>query len=289
MAEYRFQVLDIDTDLENKTVCIECSLDVDEDTVVSNVYLMQDSPRAIMPCTISVDGKEITLVLQEWPVPNCPYTLIIDDGIRSIVGDEIESALPFHITFSSAVLSKVKLLSPSNFSDIEDGDLAFSWQETGTPCTGKFYVEVGTENVFNNVVFKSVIDKSSDMTADGIYDAIIPEKKIADPGQYYMRIRAEGSDGYGEWSEIITFVRAKERPVVPNPQPKEEKIRPELPVVEDLTKEVSSDVSRETKKNPIVSPQRTVFDDVAPESFVIEFDEPIDTTNATYRVERRNS
>lgn len=285
--ESRFQLLNMETSLKKRSIHLIFSLDIDEDSVVDNIYLMKISPRAVVPCSLVTDGRSIDVQLQEWPVPNTDYSLVVEPGkILSITGDVLENFLPITLTFKSEVTSDVKILSPSNF-DTVDGELSVTWQEIGNQPTQHYYLEAATDKTFNDLIVHEKIDKSAESNAKNCYSATLPELKEA--GQYYLRIRSEDDNGYGSWSDIVTVVIPKEKTVVPNPQP-EEKPRPELPEIVDYTKMESGTVEpgTVTEKQTLLTPKQVAINDALPESFEIHFANTISMDEHTVvKVERR--
>ena len=280
--EQRFQLLEIRRSLKEKLIRLTFSLDIDEETVPENIYLMQERPRKIVPCEIIPNGRIIDVKLKDWPIPNIRYSLVIEpERLLSITEDKLEHMLPIHIEFKSEVTSEIKILSPTNFEEIT-GDLKVVWQEIGVNPTQKYYLEVSTENVFYNLLTHAVIDKTIQPEAENKYMAELPSIKL--PGQYFIRIRAENEKEYGKWSKVISVVIPKEKVEIPNPQP-EDKAKPKGPEILDLTKTTPKEPVPE-KPSIVETAKQIVYEDL-PFSFDISFSVPISIDNATIKVERR--
>nr|DAP54852.1 MAG TPA: hypothetical protein [Caudoviricetes sp.] len=285
--EQHFQLLSISHSLKDKLIHLTFSLDIDEESVVDNIYLMQEKPRKIVPCKVIVDGRNIDVKLNDWPIPNIQYSLIIEPGkILSITEDKLEYLLPAHVEFKSEVTSEIKIISPSNFEEITDG-LKVRWKEIGVNPTLRYYVEISTENTFYNIVFNTVVDKTIQPCVENEYTVELPTIKT--PGQYYIRIRAENEKEYGRWSKIISVVLPKEKTVVPNPQP-EDKEKPKGPEILDLTKEPEKKKATPAlpeKPSIVETEKHVVYKDDLPSSFDISFTVPVSIEEATVRIERR--
>lgn len=277
--EQRFQLLSIRPSLKDKNIRLVFSLDIDEESVPENIYLMQSSPRTIIPCSLETDGKTVTVILRDWPVPNQDYSLVIEPGkILSITEDVLEETLPIRLRFKSEVTSKVSIIAPKNFSEIS-GSLTVSWKEIGEASTKNYYVEISTENVFCNLIKHAVVEKSIQPDASGTYSASFPE--IKESGQYFVRVRAESGKEYGSWSDTVTFVIPKEKTRVPNPQPEETK-RPSRPEIVDLTKENAAPKKEDAEE---VKRKKIAFEDL-PQNFTIDFPSTISIENAVVKIER---
>nr|DAK26692.1 MAG TPA: hypothetical protein [Caudoviricetes sp.] len=280
--EHRFQLITIKSSLKDKLIHLHFSLDLDEETVTDNVYLMQERPRKIVPCEVVVDGKSIDVKLTDWPIPNIKYSLVLEPGrILSITEDKLENILPIHVEFKSEVTSEIEIISPINFEEIT-GDVKVVWKEVGIHPTQKYYIEVSTENTFYNLISNAVIDKTIHPNAENKYTAELPSIKT--PGQYYIRVRAENEHEYGRWSKVVSIVLPKEKIVVPNPQPKEEKEKPKRPEIIDLTK---GPKKTEEKSSITETEKQIVYNDNIPAFFDIVFLSPISIDGATVKVERR--
>lgn len=241
MAEFKFSILSINTSLKDKSVFIECALDVDEDTVTPNtVILLNKTTNSIELYDAVVEGKIIQVLMKRWPEPGDEYTILIQGGIQSVVGDKLESTLMRSFTFKSEVTSNVAIVSPTNFEKISE--LKIVLNETGK-TTGNYYLEVAKENAFYNLTHHSEIIGKKELILTDL-----------EPGQYYVRARAFEGKEYGRWSETITFVYEKaastEQPSTTPEAPKKEDpiIDDTVPViiVDEVVKLLSSPVSGTT-------------------------------------------
>lgn len=237
-----FGIESIVNDLFERRIQITFSLDIDPDTATLDALIFcEKASGKIVPIDISVNRRVISLHLKEWPVAKLEYLLRIQSGsIRSIVDDELPDSIQRTIVFESDVLSTVRITSPSHHEELSE--LVIDWEEMPSEMNGSlvssYYLEVGKENVFYNVVYETMItDKQS-----------IQLKDIPD-GQYYIRIRAQKDKAYGRWSDVVTFIKRE----------REEKIEDEPIFIKEL----------KLIKKPASG--------VTPSSFVFAFDEEICT------------
>ena len=92
MATYVFGVSAVWASLTDQAVYIRFNLDIDEETTDdSDIYLMDRSARRVVPFTIEVNMDTVKLNLQEWATPNTAYSLVVQPGIQSVVGDELQN------------------------------------------------------------------------------------------------------------------------------------------------------------------------------------------------------
>lgn len=289
--EYRFQLIKIEASLKDKCVHLTFALDLDEDTVTDNIWLMSQKPSAVVPCDVITDGRTVDLKLNDWPVPEKNYTLVINPGkIKSITDETLETLVPYTVVFHSEVTSTVKILSPDNFAEMDDSDdIALEWQETGKELIRKYRVEIASDSSFVNIIQKASIDKAGSTNTS--FKAVLPRPESS--GQYYIRLRAENDSGYGPWSDTVSIVFPVKNTEVPNPQPEKEKERPGEPEIVDLVKDSAQNLSSASvpaasaSAATASSPQSFTYDDDLPEKFEIPLDEAIDIADATIVLKRK--
>lgn len=251
-----FGIIGIFTNLVDRTVQIEFTLDLDPDSAsLDSLVLCDKSTARIIPVNIAVSKKIITLHLQEWPEAEKEYLLRIQSGIRSIVDDELPDSLQRVIVFKSEVLSTVNVISPSHHEVLNE--LHIKWEEISIDgkeesLVSSYYLEIAKENAFYNIVRSTEITDRQEIQLTDIEE-----------GQYYLRIRAQKNGEYGRWSEVITFLVQEEN---------EDEETSEEPIFEEDLELVSQPVNGET-----------------PTSFIFVFDEEIDTENMPSIVVKRRS
>lgn len=194
MAEMQFSIIAVSASLLKKSIFIECSLDVDEDTVdSSNVILLDKTTNTIEMYEAYVDGKIIQLKLRNEPQPGHEYTLLIQASVESIVGDKLDTAFMRKLQFQSEVVSRVELIRPADFEKISSVKL--EWNEVGETLTGASQWQVAKENAFYNIAYETTVTGDTSI-----------ELPSLEEGQYYVRGRAVKGEEYGCWSEIKTFM-----------------------------------------------------------------------------------
>ena len=298
MARFNFCVTQIATDLQEQSVYVTCSADVDHDSAnEDSIYLMKRRAdghgKDAVPVDITIDGKEIRLHLKEWALPNDEYILIVQNNICGVVDDpsyKLETSLLRNVVFDSAVTSEVRIISPISFTEV-DSSVSVSWKEAGKTTEGTFYVETATENAFYNIVRRTLISKEQAKAClkDGIYSLAYGE--ILNPGQYYIRIRAQRSingekDGdYGKWSEIVTFIvkgdkttPSKPPAADPEPKPAPEK-KSDLPEIEDLTEGTGKSGTSAAENTIVPEYMKSI-----PEAFLIAILQPVDISAASVKL-----
>lgn len=271
MAEINFSVIAIQASLKEKSVFIECTLDVDEDTVSgSSLIILNKTTNMVELYDATVDGHMIQAKLRNDPQPGDAYTILVQGTIESIVGDKLESALMREFQFESEVTSEVTLLSPANFEKIHAVKLA--WEETGENLTGSFEWQIAKENAFYNIVYSTTVSDVSSIELPDI-----------EPGQYYVRGRAIKNQDYGRWNETSTFLfeapektdDAKDASDPDTPEPP-----PTSPTDDDSDPLIiveQEEIHIEEKPTNGVTPK---------ESFTFSFSEDIDITNLDIKVYR---
>ena len=283
MAHYKFVVLSAETSLKEQSIFINCSLDIDEESInADNLFLLDNSTKAAVPFETEVDGRTIQLKLVNWASPNGEYTLFIEKGILSVTEQELESSIIRKLVFKSEVISDVKIRSPFNFEELS-GETKITWYETGTKNPEKtYFIQIGKENAFYNIVYESFIDLTGEEIEeenpeDHIYSAVF--KEIAEAGQYYVRIRAQRKDGqYGSWSKVVTFDRNLPKEETSGQiEPDDTPAPSEGPQIIDYTKE-------EPAVTFALEYERYTED--TPEDFEIKFPVNIDITEAEMIIKR---
>lgn len=199
MAEYEFGIIGVEPSFKEQSVFIYFNLDLDPDTIDhKNIYLVyldkKLNANKAVNYNLITHGDFIQLKLDDWAVPNDEYTLLIQPGISSITGVNLDSALIRNFSFKTDVTSKIKILSPSNYQKISN-NFTCKWKEIGDTLENNFYLEIDKNNLFNLNPIKTTISSKKKFST-----------KIKENGQYYLRIRSIKGDEYGYWSDIVTFL-----------------------------------------------------------------------------------
>lgn len=279
MAEYVAQLLSAVSDLKKKTIELSFSLDVDEDTVNGDtIYLLHYKTQGIVPLSYEVDEKKVIATVKSDIHPNEKYYLSITNELKTITDDPFEPVKGLTVTFNGSVVSNVEIVSPKDFEAI-DGDILIRWHESGEKLEHMYELEIAGDNAFGNIVYHTTVPSTNE-----IAQYKVPALK--EYGQYYIRIRAISSEDNGSWSRIATFTyrdpEADKK--VPNPQPE-----PEPTIIDHVSK------PEEPKtEDPVVStlPKYTgesyvKYEEETPTVFTLDFDQPIDITDAIVTVKRK--
>ena len=279
MAEYVAQLLSAVSDLKKKTIELSFSLDVDEDTVNGDtIYLLHYKTQGIVPLSYKVDEKKVIDTVKSDIHPNEKYYLSITNELKTITDDPFEPVKGLTVTFNGSVVSNVEIVSPKDFEAI-DGDILIRWHESGEKLEHMYELEIAGDNAFGNIVYHTTVPSTNE-----IAQYKVPALK--EYGQYYIRIRAISSEDNGAWSRIATFTyqdpEADKK--VPNPQPE-----PEPTIIDHVSK------PEEPKtEDPVVStlPKYTgesyvKYEEETPTVFTLDFDQPIDITDAIVTVKRK--
>lgn len=279
MAEYVAQLLSAVSDLKKKTIELSFSLDVDEDTVNGDtIYLLHYKTQGIVPLSYEVDEKKVIVTVKSDIHPNEKYYLSITNELKTITDDPFEPVKGLTVTFNGSVVSNVEIVSPKDFEAI-DGDILIRWHESGEKLEHMYELEIAGDNAFGNIVYHTTVPSTNE-----IAQYKVPALK--EYGQYYIRIRAISSEDNGSWSRIATFTyrdpEADKK--VPNPQPE-----PEPTIIDHVSK------PEEPKtEDPVVStlPKYTgesyvKYEEETPTVFTLDFDQPIDITDAIVTVKRK--
>nr|DAP36728.1 MAG TPA: Oligo alginate lyase [Caudoviricetes sp.] len=284
-----FQINSIEASLKEQSLFITLNADVDEATVNDdNLILMNKASRAMIPFDIFIDRKVIQLKLKRWAEPNSEYILIVEAGIKSLVGTELESSISRKIIFKSEILNGVRILNPINFESMTDiEELKVRWEETLPPRKKKKYkryrIEISKDQAFINQAIETYVDVDSEN-----YEMVFNEFSL---GQFFIRMRVEDNDQYGPWSEVISFtIKSSKQPKDPTILENEpETERPELPTIVDYTKQIKE--KDEKEKNPPpeppvkIEPEQLIFNDLS-QYLTFICSGQVDDTNATVEVWR---
>lgn len=284
-----FQINTIEASLKEQSLYITLNADVDESTVNDdNLILMNKASRAMIPFDISIDRKVIQLKLKRWAEPNSEYILIVEAGIKSLIGVELESSISRKIIFKSEILNGVRILNPINFESMTDiKELKVRWEETLPPRKKKKYkryrIEISKDQAFINQAIETYVDVDGES-----YEMTFNEFSL---GQFFIRMRVEDNDQYGPWSEIVSFTIKSSKqvkdPTILENEPETE--RPELPTIVDYTKQIKE--KDEKEKNPPppplikVEPGQLIFNEL-PQYLTFICSGQVDDTDAVVEVWR---
>lgn len=257
---YNFSINNLTTSLKDRQIEIDHTLDIDKNR--SNDILIEVFERETRSPLIFdswIEGSRLIIQLRDWPIPNTEYVLGVK-GVTSVTGDMLDRNLKTKFSFKSEITSKTDIVHPAHFEKVNAPFIELKEikrTDKEEELINNFYIEIGLDNNFIDVPYKTFIEGRNSITAG-----------LERYGQYFLRARVQKELPdeeimYGEWSETITFVYGKEEedgglpPIIDPDDPVEEP---------DLEPEVVDDIF-EILSVPEVG--------VTPESFVFEFSEPI--------------
>lgn len=176
-----------------KRIDLKFNFDIDESSIKGdsiNLVTLKGGDHINFKTVVKNDL--ISLLLDEWPKPDTVYHVIIEQEIKNITGQKLNSAIRRKLIFKSEITSVPIIKSPYQHEKLED--LNFEWVDKDN--NESYYIEVAKENRFYNLVY------SGDVYTNSI-SPVLPELK---PGQYYVRVRVQDGKEYGRWSPIVTFI-----------------------------------------------------------------------------------
>lgn len=196
-----FSIVSIHQEYANKRIVVLASFDVDPSTVnESTIKVYSKNDKADVTTDFIVDNKTITILLKDEIVPNTGYVLRITDGVKSILGDSLDSGLRRTITFSSEVTQVPRIIAPANYQVTKSIDVEL--EVTNVKSNDVLYqIQIARDIAFINIDIDTTVSNPK------------TSLQSIDDGQYYIRARIEKSlDGkpeLGQWSEVSTFILNK--------------------------------------------------------------------------------
>ena len=176
-----------------KRIDLKFNFDIDESSIQGDsIILTTLNGGDHIPFKYVVKNDLISLKLDEWPEPETVYHIIVEQEIKNITGQKLNSAIRRKLRFKSEITSKCSIKSPYQYEKLDE--LKFEWLESEE--YGSYYIEVAKENRFYNLVY----------SGDVYTKSISPILADLKPGQYYVRVRVQKDNEYGPWSPIVTFI-----------------------------------------------------------------------------------
>ena len=277
---YEFSILDIYTTLHDKTVRILTTMDIQDRDIVIELY--EKKSREAVSFDSSVNGEELIVKFRDFPKVNTEYMITVT-GLKSITDETLNHPVTRRLYFKSGIVSKAEIISPAFFEQVEEvnviikeittNDIGLDTSESddgilgNDETVGSYYIEIATDNAFINKVAETMFEKESIRIS------------LAEAGQYYMRARVQkhvehevrrelvGDIEYGNWGDIRTFTY-KHIPLPNGDSFNEEDFIPDI----ENTLEPVIDLD---ELKLIGFPEQGVTG----ESFIFEFNKPIDNLN----------
>jgi hypothetical protein len=215
----QFSVIEVITDLKTKTIIIATNFKVDPSTVDLNTVSLYDYSAGTGQLTdysLHVDGKNICIILRDYPAAGTKYFLKITD-IYDALNRKINYAYNDYIVFDNEVLTQVEVLSPGFREVLTQNTIDIRIRITDPLDDGKYRIQISTDNVYFKILTTIMSNATSDeiVSSDNIATIIDNESKNGElrfktnidyNGQLYIRARAERTDNeVGRWSETSSF------------------------------------------------------------------------------------
>lgn len=191
----QFNLSSIQVDAINKEIVLKFNFDIAPNSVKGDsINLVTYDTGDHIPFKTKIDNEFIYLYLDEWPIPNTKYQIIVEKEITNIAGMQLNSSLRRQIVFKSVIADVPQIISPYNFERLDKIKISFQ----GNPKES-YYIEIATENKFYNLIYQGkVYEKEISLELPDI------EEK-----QYYVRARIEENGDIGQWCEPVTFIYKK--------------------------------------------------------------------------------
>lgn len=193
-----FRVIDIASDLRNKTIEINFSFDIDPDSInEKTISLVNRKTKAPMEYTFELKPQAVILTLTEWPEPNAEYIIKVS-GLVNVIGDTLtEGGARRKLIFQSSLCSSVKITCPAHEESVEK--LLIKWEEIlnnpDEEAVNSYRIEIATDANFHYLVKELLIEDRT--------EALVTDLKAR---QYYIRGRVETEKEYGLWGESNGFI-----------------------------------------------------------------------------------
>ena len=215
----QFSIIEVVTDLKTKTIVVATNFKVDPSTVDYKTVTLYDYNAGngqLVNYSLQVDGKNICIILKDYPSAGSKYFLQIND-IYDALNRKINHAYNQYITLEDEVITNVEVISPGYREVFNQNTIEIKLKITDPLDQGSYVVHVSSDNAF----FKTIALVSYKATANEILSSNdiveVSEGELKDGelkfkaninynGQLFIRARAEKEESMvGKWSEISSF------------------------------------------------------------------------------------
>jgi hypothetical protein len=215
----QFCITDVIPDLKTKAIVVVTNFKVDASTVNYNtvsLYDYKDTGSQIAEYDLHVDGKNICIMLKDYPAPNTRFYLKIND-IYDALNRKINYAYNDYIVFNNDVVTDVAIVSPGFRETFSENIINIELKITDPLEDGLYRIQISPDNVFFKIMSTITYNATSDeLINDSDAITVIEHSKaegriklktdIDYNGQLYIRARAEREEGVvGRWSETSSF------------------------------------------------------------------------------------
>lgn len=208
-----FSIQDVTPDLSRKQIIVKTNFQVDPTSVdLTTVRFFNYDETKLEMYSLSVDGKNIIIDLNEIPSNNARYYLKISkikDALKRTLACDYDD----YIRFYDDVITKVEVVSPVSRQTYKSREIEFKLRATDVVDNLYYKIEVGIDNAFFSTIAtircSGLNIESDDMEISNLSmeNNIIKFTALIDrDGQLYVRARAEQTETIiGDWSEVISF------------------------------------------------------------------------------------
>lgn len=215
----QFSIIEVITDLKTKTIIIATNFKVDPATVNLNTVSLYDYSAGngqLTDYTLHVDGKNICIILRDYPGPGAKYYLKITD-IYDALNRKINYAYNDYIIFENEVLTRTEILSPGFREVFSQNTIDIKIKITDPLDEGKYRIQISTDNVYFKILTTIIRSATSSeiVSSDNVVQVVDDNSNSGElnfkanidyNGQLYIRARAEREDNeVGRWSETSSF------------------------------------------------------------------------------------
>ena len=198
----QFGIIEVVSDLKTKTIVIATNFKVDPTTVNLNTVSLYDygaGSGQLAEYTLHVDGKNICIILKDYPAPDTRFYLKVTD-IYDALNRKINHAYNDYIVFENEVITNVEIVSPGYREVLTQAIIDIILKITDPLSEGSYRIQIAADNAF----YKSIATVSS-AAIDGS-DTVTIKTELNYNGQLFIRARAEKSESeVGKWSETSSF------------------------------------------------------------------------------------
>lgn len=189
-----FRIGRIYTNMNEKTIILQATHHVLEKTVTNkNIQLYEESSRTFLGLNLKVDGKNIIIELNDYPVPNTQYVLIVSN-LQNVLEEELDRVFKRNIIFKSRISSKIKITNPSDHETIEEGVIEWIEDNNDLETVDQYYLEIAKDPAFYEKVIETVVTEKNTFKFNNV-----------NHGQFFVRVRAQDEKEYGQFSETVSF------------------------------------------------------------------------------------
>lgn len=200
MTSYsKFSIQEIIPDLSQKKITIKTNFKVDPKSVSESTVALYNYDKSTLEIyQLTVDGKNITVLLSDYPVDGGRYYLKVANIVDAL-GRVLNTSYDEYITFESDLKTKLQIISPVSRETLKSRTVTIKIKslsdiEEDAICK----IEIASDNIFYNKL--AVLEQqltNGELTID---------TTIEREGQIYIRARMEKTDTIvGDWTEVICF------------------------------------------------------------------------------------